>query len=60
MTTYFVATLAFCVLVEAESENSARERGHAALHELYAEPLGRDAPIAIRTVGEATPDEIDF
>ena len=60
MTTYFVATLACYVLVEAESENAARERGQAALHDLYAERLGRDAPIEIRTVREATPDEIDF
>ena len=60
MTTYFVATLACYVLVETECEDAARERGRAALHDLYAERLGRHTPIAIRTVREATPEEIDF
>ena len=60
MTNYFVATLACYVLVEAQFEDAARERGRDALHDLYAERLGRDAPIVIRTVREATPDEIDF
>lgn len=60
MTTYYVATLACYVLVEAENEGAARERGRTALHDLYAERLGRDAPIVIRTVREATPEEIDF
>ena len=60
MTTYFVATLACYVLVEAENEDAACERGRTALHDLYAERLGRETPIVIRTVREATPDEIDF
>ena len=34
MTTYYVATLARYVLVDAESEADARERGRAALREL--------------------------
>ena len=60
MTTYFVATLACYVLVETECEDAARERGRAALHDLCAERLGRDTPIVIRTVREATLDEINF
>lgn len=60
-TTFRVATLARYVLVEAESEAQARERGRVALHDLYAdvrERVGRDVPIAIRTVRPATGDEI--
>jgi hypothetical protein len=61
MKTYYVATLARYVLVEAEDEHAAREAGHAALHTLYAElreRLGKDVPIEIRTVREATAEEI--
>lgn len=61
MTTYYVATLARYVLVEAENETDARERGHAALHELYAdlrERLGKEVPINILTFRAATDDEI--
>src|SRR5438270_8776360 len=36
-TTFYVATLVRYVLVEAEDEAQARERGAAALEELYAE-----------------------
>jgi hypothetical protein len=63
MTTYYVATLARYVLVDAENESDARERGHAALHELYAdlrERLGRDVPINIMTVRPGTGDEIEL
>ena len=55
MTTYYVATLARYVLVQAENEAEARQRGHAALHELDA-----NLPINIRTGRLATPDEIEF
>ncbi len=55
MTTYYVATLARYVLVEAENESDARQRGHAALRELNA-----NLPINIRTVRLATADEIEF
>ena len=55
MTTYYVATLARYVLVEAENESDARQRGHAALRELDA-----NLPINIRTVRLATADEIEF
>lgn len=61
MTTYYIATLARYVLVDADDETQARELGHAALHDLYAdlrERLGRDVPIDIRTVRPATDDEI--
>lgn len=63
MTTYYVATLARYVLVDAENESQARELGHAALDELYAdlrERLGKDVPINILTVRPATSDEIDM
>ncbi len=63
MTTYFVATLARYVLVDAEDETRARELGQDALHELYAdlrERLGREVPIEIRTIREATEDEIEL
>ncbi len=63
MTTYLVATLARYVLVDAESESEARRLGQPALYDLYAElreRLGRDVPIEIRTIREATQDEIDL
>jgi hypothetical protein len=63
MKTYYVATLARYVLVEAEDESQARELGQTALHDLYAdlrERLGRDVPIEIRTVREAAQDEIEL
>ena len=63
MTAYYVATLARYVVVEAKNEAQARERGAAALHELYADlraKLGREVPIKIRTVRPATSDEIDM
>ena len=55
MTTYYVATLARYVLVEAADAAQARERGEAALRELDA-----NLPINIRTVRQATGDEIEF
>lgn len=61
MTTYFVATRVRYVLVDAEDETQARELGHTALHELYAdmrERLGREVPIEIHTIRPATDDEI--
>lgn len=63
MTTYYVATLARYVLVEAEDESTARVAGHAALYDLYVDlrdRLGRDVPIEIRTIRPATTDEIDM
>lgn len=63
MTTYFVATLARYVLVDAHNESDARERGYAALHDLYAdlrERLGKDVPINILTVRPATEREIEL
>lgn len=63
MTTFYVATLARYVLVEADDETAARVVGHAALYDLYAdlrERLGRDVPIEIRTIRPATTDEIDM
>lgn len=63
MTTYFVATLARYVLVDAADEAAARVAGQVALHDLYAdlrERLGRDVPIEIRTVRPATDDEIEL
>ena len=60
--TYYVATLACYVLVEAENEGRARERGKAALEELYAEVRERHPNMQVenRTVRPATDDEIEF
>lgn len=63
MTTYLVATVTRYVLVDAEDEEHARELGLVALYDLYAdlrEKLGRDVPITIHTVREATREEIDL
>lgn len=62
MTTYYVATLGACVLVDAENEAEARELGQPALEELYAEIREQqpDAPVVIRTVRPPTDDEIDL
>jgi hypothetical protein len=62
-TTYYVATLARYVLVDAETEDQARKSGQAALYDLYAdlrEQFQHDVPINIRTIRPATPDEIDL
>lgn len=55
--TYYVATLASYVLVEAENEIEAREMGITALQELYPE---RTEPFQIRVVRPATEDEKQF
>ena len=61
MTTYYVATLACYVLVEAKDEAEAREKGHTALRDLYADLRQRlsnkEVPIEIRTVRKADEDE---
>jgi len=63
MPSYYVATRARYVLIEAEDDSQARERGQAAMHEQYAdlrERLGKDVPIEIHTVRLATFDEIEL
>ena len=63
MTAYYVATLARYVVIDAENGVQARERGAAALHELYADVrarYGREVPIEIRVVRPATTDEIEM
>jgi len=60
MTTYYLATLARYVLVDAESETHARERGRAALQELYIADGRGGAAINILTVRPATDDEIEL
>ena len=55
MTTFYVATLAQYVLVEAEDETQARQLGTEAIAR-----LGRNLPIIIRTIRPATSDEIEF
>jgi len=63
MKTYYVATLARYVLVDAREETEARTLGQPALHDLYAdlhERFGRDIPIEIKTVRPATEAEIDL
>jgi hypothetical protein len=62
-TMFYVATLARYVLVEADNEEQARERGQTALEVLYAElrlRQGAEMPVVIRTIRPATTDEIDF
>ena len=54
MTAFYVATLARYVVIDAENEVQARERGAAALHELYVDlraRYGREVPIENGTWG---------
>jgi hypothetical protein len=63
MTIYFVATRTRYVLVEAEDESTARITGHAALDDLHVDlrrRLGREVPIEIHTVRQATSGEMDL
>jgi len=63
MATYYIATLARYVLVDAANEADARELGYATMLELYADVrqrLGKEVPITIHTVRLATDDEIEF
>ena len=59
---YYVATLARYVLVEAENEWEARERGYAALYQQYEDirrRFGCGMRVEIRTIRPATEDEIE-
>jgi hypothetical protein len=63
MTTYYVATLAKYVLVEAENEKQARELGRLGLEKLHAEVgrrIGKDLPVNIscRATGHNGRDRI--
>ena len=61
MTTFYVATLARYVLVDATDESEARTKGYAELFEPYSdirERLGLDVPTEIRTIRPAKDDEI--
>jgi hypothetical protein len=63
MTTYYVATLAKYVLVEAENKGQALELGRIGLEKLHTEVgrrHGRDVPVNILVVRPATTDEIEF
>jgi len=63
LTTWYVATRACYVLVDASDEQAACSDARPALRELYAgvrERLGRDVPIKIHTVRPATDDEIEL
>lgn len=63
MKTFYVATLARYVLVDAADETEAASLGQDALHALYADlraKHGRDIPIEIRTVRLASDAEIDL
>lgn len=62
-TTYYVATFARYVLVEADDERQARERAVAELAERFADlsaKWGRHVPLVVRTVRPATADEISL
>jgi hypothetical protein len=61
MRTYYVASLARYVLVEADSEDLARERGLVALRDLYErEQPGRQAPIEVLNIRPASHEEIEL
>ncbi len=63
MKTYYVATLARYVLVDANNEAEARTLGNDALHALYADlraKHGREIPIDIKAIRLATDAEIDL
>lgn len=59
MTTYYVATLAKYVLINAADETEARAKGLPALREIY-DRWPKHLPIEIRVVRPATEDEIDL
>ena len=63
MNTYYVATQARYILVEAESEADAFKLGLAMFYELYADirkQLGNDVPVKIWTLRAATAQEIEL
>ncbi|QDV58695.1 hypothetical protein [Rosistilla oblonga] len=63
MKTFYAATLARYVLVDAADKAEAASLGQDALHTLYADlraKHGRDIPIEIRTVRLANQAEIDL
>jgi predicted Co/Zn/Cd cation transporter (cation efflux family) len=63
MTTFYVATRARYVLVEAANESEARKLGQPALQEFHAEVsarIGRELPVEIRVIRPATDDEIEL
>ena len=59
MTTFYVATLARCVLVDAANETEARTLAIPALAELQAE-CGPIRTVVIRTVRPAADHEIEL
>jgi hypothetical protein len=62
-TTYYVATLAHYVLVDAASDDEARSLGAVALQDLYADledGPAADVPINILTIRPATDEEIEL
>ncbi|WP_425613622.1 hypothetical protein NA78x_003457 [Anatilimnocola sp. NA78] len=60
MTTFYVATRAQYVLVEAADESEASKLGQAALQAMYAARLGKQVTIRICTIRPATADEIQL
>ena len=60
MTTFYIATRACYVLVEAADEGHARALGLPALAALFREQLGKDVPVEIHSVRPATADEIEL
>ena len=62
MTTFYVATRARYVIVEADDETEARRLGEPGLQKLHAEVsacIGHDVPVEIHVVRPATDDEIE-
>jgi hypothetical protein len=62
MTTYYVATLAHYVLVDAPTADEARVRAVPLLEQLLEQLRGGPGrfPVAVRTVRPATADEIEL
>jgi hypothetical protein len=63
MTTYYVATLAQYVLVEAEDEDGARALGREVLTQMYddyREQEKRGIPVQIRTVRMPSDGELEL
>jgi hypothetical protein len=60
MATFYVATRAVYVLVDAANEDEARELGRPALAALFRETLGRHVPFEVHTVRPASGDKIEL
>jgi hypothetical protein len=60
MPTFYVATRALYVVVDANDGHQARELAGPALAALLHKTLGREAPVEIHIIRLATADEIEL